>query len=188
MIDMETLYDTEAAAAAASANKPFVPAVASVLQTPRQSISEHNRAPTSPVKETPREAPKPSPAVDSPREVVRPKSPVRTSTSTFTPPPLKSVNAPAAVVAAAPLTSSFNEQALTDRLEKITALLEKQNLTLATQNEQIRELTKEVDTLKEKIGDSATTVVVGNEELEEESRRKDEIIRKLELELEEARS
>jgi coronin-1B/1C/6 len=186
MIDMETLYDTEAAAAAATANKPFVPAVASVLQTPRQSISEHNRAPISPVKETPREAPKPSPAVDSPREVVRPKSPVRTST--FTPPPLKSVNAPAAVVAAAPPAPSFNEQALTDRLEKITALLEKQNLTLATQNEQICALTKEVDTLKEKIGDSATTVVVGNEELEEESRRKDEIIRKLELKLEEARS
>lgn len=79
--------------------------------------------------------------------------------------------------------------AIAEQLAKITALLESQNVTLISQNQQIRELTREVDTLKERVGDTApTTVVVGNEELEEESRRKDEIIRRLELELEEARS
>jgi len=76
---------------------------------------------------------------------------------------------------------------------KITALLESQNLTLESQNRQIQELTREVDTLKERVGDSIVPVASlptneELEELEEESRRKDEIIRKLELELEEARS
>ncbi|KAA8895509.1 hypothetical protein FN846DRAFT_334256 [Sphaerosporella brunnea] len=189
MIDMETLYSADAAAAAAAASKPFVPAISSAQHTPRQSVSE--RAPTSPIKETPKAFPAtvtPSPVAEPSREIVRPKSPVRTST--FTPPPLKAVTPPAAAtpVPNATPVPTFNEKALTDRLEKITELLEKQNLTLVAQNDQIRELTKEVDTLREKINESATTVVVGNEELEEESRRKDEIIRKLELELEEARS
>lgn len=83
--------------------------------------------------------------------------------------------------------------AITEQLVKITALLESQNLTLESQNRQIQELTREVDTLKERVGDSIVPVASlptneELEELEEESRRKDEIIRKLELELEEARS
>jgi hypothetical protein len=94
--------------------------------------------------------------------------------------------------------ASQSEQikAQSERIESQTEQINVQSEQIKKQNAQIQELTKEVDTLKEKVEkvnvgntDSApTTVVVGNEELEEEGRKKDEIIRKLELELEEARS
>ena len=77
------------------------------------------------------------------------------------------------------------------QLGKITQLLEQQHVTLVNQSEQIGKLTREVDVLKEKVAGSEEVVVrkgLGVEELEEEGKRKDERIRKLELELEEARS
>ncbi|KAI5787486.1 hypothetical protein FPQ18DRAFT_345929 [Pyronema domesticum] len=93
-------------------------------------------------------------------------------------------------------TQSEQIKAQSERIESQTEQINVQSEQIKKQNAQIQELTKEVDTLKEKVEkvnvgntDSApTTVVVGNEELEEEGRKKDEIIRKLELELEEARS
>jgi intracellular sulfur oxidation DsrE/DsrF family protein len=76
------------------------------------------------------------------------------------------------------------------QLSKITQLLESQSITLNKQNQQIERLTREVDVLNEKVAGSEEVVVkgAGVEELEEEAKRKDERIRKLELELEEARS
>lgn len=80
-----------------------------------------------------------------------------------------------------PLTTlqEANSSTLTsvlDKLEKITALLEVQTHQLASQDVKITELTRELDAINAKIDDLS------------ESTRKDEVIRKLELELEQARS
>lgn len=64
-----------------------------------------------------------------------------------------------------------------EQLLRITDLLETQTKQLQSQNSQISELTRELDGLK--------TQIHGEQS---ESARKDEIIRKLELELEQARS
>jgi len=64
-----------------------------------------------------------------------------------------------------------------EQLVRITALLETQNKLLASQTDQIGTLTTEVDQLKMQISGEQS-----------ESAKKDEIIRKLELELEQARS
>ncbi|KAF8254188.1 DUF1900-domain-containing protein [Wilcoxina mikolae CBS 423.85] len=200
--DLETLYTVEGTPQTTIA-KPFVPtaAPAHISQSSVSSIVEPVRTPVSPVKEifglsaapiiipaSTADLPtdihtktliKPVAAVSS-SKVFIPASPVATPTAVPT-------GVPADVAAAAA------NGAITEQLVKITALLESQNLTLVSQNQQIKELTREVDTLKEKVGDSTVPVPPistseGLIELEEESRRKDEIIRKLELELEEARS
>jgi len=207
--DLETLYQPGASpapgsAAPASATAPSTRKNTLHTHTPSPSIAaglDSFRTPVSPVKETPKPAaaaPAATPTPTVEKELpIRPKSPTKTTTA----PPPKAATPPAAAtpaptpvatatpaVAPTPVAPSFAESILTDQLVKITTLLESQNETLAAQNAQIRELTKEVDTLKERIVDGGTAVVVGNEELEEENRRKDEIIRKLELELAEART
>ena len=63
------------------------------------------------------------------------------------------------------------------QLQKITALLETQTKQLASALSQISSLTKEIDGLKTQLSGEHT-----------ESAKKDETIRKLELELEQARS
>jgi len=208
--DLETLYQP----GASSASPPPAPTVSTTVPSARKNtlhthtpspsitaIMDSFRSPVSPVKETSKPvaaAPAATPSSTIEKELpIRPKSPTKTTTApppqAATPPvaspaptpgsaPTPAVSTPAAPVA--PMAPSFAESNFTDQLVKITTLLESQNETLAAQNAQIRELTKEVDTLKERIVDGGTSVVVGNEELEEESRRKDEIIRKLELELE----
>ena len=231
--DMESLYNAESETAAVSTpmpaalTKPFTPPTA---QAPTKTTTAHTsqpsissvreqlfKSPPSPVKETPPplkrdEAPAMSPNPQAEfKETIRTRSPTK---GTFTPPPLKAVTPPRAATPplATPSAPSPNEIAISEQLQKITLLLESQNKTLISQNDQIRELTKEVDTLKEKVGDGVVKEVKedegetgeterekevvellekekgANEELAEESRRKDEIIRKLELELEEARS
>ena len=67
--------------------------------------------------------------------------------------------------------------AIPEQLVRITALLETQNKLLASQTDQIGTLTTEVDQLKMQISGEQS-----------ESAKKDEIIRKLELELVQARS
>lgn len=64
-----------------------------------------------------------------------------------------------------------------EQLVRITALLETQNRLLASQTDKITALTTEVDQLKMQISGEQSEGV-----------KKDEIIRKLELELEQARS
>jgi len=189
--DLETLYNAEAAPNA-NAAKPS-PLTAITTHTPQPSISyiaEPVRSSVSPIKEIfrPVAAPITIPSAADSLKDVRPRSPIKPvaavpPSKVFTPTITTPVNA--AAVAA--------NGAITEQLVKITALLESQNLTLESQNRQIQELTREVDTLKERVGDSIVPVASlptneELEELEEESRRKDEIIRKLELELEEARS
>ncbi|KAG0632843.1 hypothetical protein HOY80DRAFT_706767 [Tuber brumale] len=82
---------------------------------------------------------------------------------------------------ATPPLQNSTDSGIVDQLARITSLLELQTKTLASQNEQlanqnehIAELTKEIDILKNKVDTKAS----------EESNRKDEIIRKLELALE----
>lgn len=86
-----------------------------------------------------------------------------------------SVPAPVKVQAPPPTPLDAN---IVEQLARITSLLEIQNKTLASQDKHISELTKELDTLKNKVDARGG----------EDSSRKDEIIRKLELELEEAKS
>lgn len=73
------------------------------------------------------------------------------------------------------MTSVLN--ALPDQLSQLTALLTMQTKQIETQSNQISELTKEVDGLKALIRDELS-----------ERTKKDETIRKLELELEQGRS
>jgi coronin-1B/1C/6 len=96
----------------------------------------------------------------------------------------------AATAAAAPTTATAGSAAeglrssLTDLKEqnnRILSLLEQQNRALGRQMEQIMFLTEEVERLKSKIGSASAPADGGNAELLEK-------IRRLELELEEARS
>ncbi|KAF2497568.1 coronin-6 [Lophium mytilinum] len=73
-------------------------------------------------------------------------------------------------------TPSGAAAGIKDYLTDIKSLLEQQAHAMTTQSEQIANLTQEVNTLKSKVGDQGNT------------RAKDERIRQLELELEEARS
>jgi coronin-1B/1C/6 len=68
--------------------------------------------------------------------------------------------------------------AIADQLVQVTSLLDQLNKKVASQSELISALTKELSTLKSGVDSMAS----------EENRRKDEIIRKLELELEASRS
>lgn len=177
--------------------------------TPKASITsipDSSRSVASPARETVAATPitvKPTPVPESPKPVTspvaaRPHSPIKRASF---PPQTVAVSspAPAPAPAAAPASPAEPSPAVMDQLAKITGLLQVQNETLIQQNEQLKsqndqiaKLTKEVDTLKEQLAsqndDKDTVVVRGTEELEEESKRKDERIRKLELELEEARS
>lgn len=177
--------------------------------TPKASITsipDTSRSVASPARETIAASPitvKPTPAPESPKPVtspttVRPHSPIKRASFPAQPAAVSSP-APALSSAAAPASSTEPSSVVMDQLANITALLKVQNKTLNQQNEQLKsqndqiaKLTKEVDTLKEQLASQSdekdTVVVRGTEELEEESKRKDERIRKLELELEEARS
>lgn len=73
-------------------------------------------------------------------------------------------------------TPSGAAAGIKDYLTDIKSMLEQQSRTMTSQNELIAHLTEEVNTLKSKVGDQGST------------RAKDERIRQLELELEEARS
>lgn len=207
MMDLETLFTATQPAAAAP--KPFVaPPFVAPTPAPTKTTSAHVPRPSISVAERVRAAPSapptPTSAVSSPSPIASesPREPIKLRARSPTQP---HVVAAAAAPAHAPASASLPRvatppaptqiiatipDAISEQLTKITTLLESQNQTLVAQNNQISELTKEVDMLKEKVseGSGVTTVVVGNEELEEEGRRKDEIIRKLELELEEARS
>ncbi|KAI5779751.1 hypothetical protein EDC01DRAFT_669631 [Geopyxis carbonaria] len=195
--DMESMYthDGEEASPITIVPKPYsdTPA-ATPTPTPTTSApvpKPAERAP-SPVKEkaAPTRAPvsETAKAFSQPAAAPRPRSPVKTSAPAPAPAPV-SAAASQTTPAAAPMTVEDNI-AMMQQLSKITALLESQNVTLRSQNEHISRLTAEVDTLKDRVaaGNEDTVLVKGVEELEDEGKRKDERIRKLELELEEARS
>jgi coronin-1B/1C/6 len=132
--------------------------------------------------ELPRPVERPSAAAARLEE--KPKSPVVTKA----PEPPKPAPAPAAAPAAAPspsavsttpsqpVTAASATSGIKDFLHDIKATLEQQNKVLADQSDQIALLMREVSTLKAKIGSQGS------------DREKDERIRELELELEEARS
>jgi len=121
-------------------------------------VEEKARAPQ--VHQEP-EPPKSIPSVSAPAKAPAPAGQATPSTSTTQAPP------PTAAAATA---------GIKDYLSDLKTMLEAQNKALADQSQQIAALTKEVSLLKTKVGDQ------GND------RAKDERIRELELELEEARS
>lgn len=179
MFDMETLYTPEGQPASTPktpiAVVPTQPAPAKTTINPLRpaGVSEPAKPPPSPSREVP------VPTVIADKHV---PSPIHIETTAkvadkipeipaAAPPPIKPV--PAIAREPAPLGTSIVEQ-----LARITSLLEIQNKTLASQDKHIAELTKELDTLKNKVDARGS----------EENSRKDEIIRKLELELEEAKS
>jgi coronin-1B/1C/6 len=123
-----------------------------------------------------------TPAVTKEPELPKPdvsaELPKASPTSTFSAPkavPPQETPAPAAAAASAP-TPTGAAAGIKDYLTDIKSMLEQQNRTMTSQMEQIVHLTQEVNTLKAKVGDQGG------------SRAKDERIRQLELELEEARS
>jgi coronin-1B/1C/6 len=199
MFSMESLYspDGEPSTTPKVTAKPFTPVATSatapspikaspVVSAPEPkpvSIPESVESAPSPVKETPapeldeKHAPPTAEVVETPKEPVRPKSPVKVAPPVVNSSPVKpSAAPPPAAPAPAPAPASAQaDNHISEQLSKITSLLEIQNKTLVSQNAQIADLTRELDTLKSKVSDG-------------DSGRKDEIIRKLELELEEARS
>ncbi|KAF2187399.1 coronin-6 [Zopfia rhizophila CBS 207.26] len=105
------------------------------------------------------EPPKPTPA------------PTKTSPSSSQPTPT-----PTTASTPAPSAAAGAAVGIKDYLTDIKAMLESQNKTMSNQSEQIASLTMEVNLLKAKIGAQSS------------DREKDERIRQLELELEEAKS
>ncbi|RPB02162.1 DUF1900-domain-containing protein [Choiromyces venosus 120613-1] len=196
-LDLETLYDGDGQPGSVP-KTPFTPSAPSV------SAGAVSVGPA-PTKTTTAPLPKPAP-----EPVKAPASPVKESPAPVRAPSEEKVPKPILVEESAkvadkipelpnPTLQARQEQAkqatpppqpstdpgIVDQLARITLLLELQTKTLASQNEQlanqnghIAELTKELDTLKNKVDTKAN----------EESSRKDEIIRKLELELEASKS
>ena len=205
-MDLETLYggDGQSSAAPKALKTPLTqpaPSVAARAVVESASIKitttplpkpapEPSKTPVSPVKETPvparipseERAPKPILTEELARVVDRAPEPPN--------PTLQAKQEPAKQ--ATPPPQHPTDPGIADQLARITSLLEIQTKTLASQNEQlanqneqlanqnehIAELTKELDTLKDKVATKSN----------EESSRKDEIIRKLELELEASKS
>ncbi|KAK7422422.1 Coronin-like protein crn1 [Neonectria punicea] len=95
-----------------------------------------------------------------PTSPVKPSSPIKSSTAAGT---------------SAPRTAASSSPAVEASLAQITELLEKQSKMITSQNQQIGQLTSEVEGLKRQVGSSG-------------SQDQSERIRQLELELEEARS
>lgn len=111
------------------------------------------------------EAPKPTPA------------PTAAPTKTSSPPPqATNMTAGSSTTAPAAGTAAGAAAGIKDHLSDIKATLEQQNRVLSDQSDQIALLMREVSTLKTKLGSQNS------------DREKDERIRQLELELEEARS
>ncbi|KAJ8108614.1 hypothetical protein OPT61_g8054 [Boeremia exigua] len=107
-------------------------------------------------------------------------TPPPTATPTRSTPPAEPTPAPAAAPAAAAASSAGGPaSALRDALSDIKSQLEQQNKVMADQSDQIALLIREVTQLKTKANAQAQ---------DPSSREKDERIRQLELELEEARS
>lgn len=195
MFDMETLYTPESIPSSAPKTPISVvattpaPAKTTIAPPKPTTIEPIASKPASP-KETPSPAEKrvPSPihvettakVADKNPEIPNPGiSPTKSSITLI--PVRQQIQSPVSIPQSAtpqapppkPMDANIVEQ-----LARITLLLETQNKTLASQDKHISDLTKELDALKIKVD------ARGNEE----SSRKDEIIRKLELELEEARS
>lgn len=195
MFDMEILYASEGHPAptpktpAAVIPAQSAPTKTTVPHPKPAAAPEVAKLATTPPKETPAPAPvvekrTPSPILlESTAKVVDKAPEVPTSNPLPikpTPPlarePHTPVPAPAKIQAPPPPTPLDTN--IVEQLARITSLLETQNKTLASQDKHIAELTKELDTLKNKVDARGG----------EDSSRKDEIIRKLELELEEAKS
>ncbi|KAL7271798.1 Coronin-like protein crn1 [Rhizina undulata] len=182
LMDLEPIYNATAPEPGKAGS-----VVNSVPTSRPMSMAEIPKPDLSPVKDSPvisafsdrPEKPIPSPiVVEQSTKVVeriseKQRSPVKSSYI----PPVNDKPLSARVATFSQQNSaSISESKISEQLAHITSLLEVQNRTLKSQNEQIGELTKELDVLKNRVDANAA----GDE--------KDEIIRKLELELEEARS
>lgn len=187
MFDMEILYTPEGHL---TPTQP-APTKTTVPQPKPAAAPEPVKSTTSPPNETPAPAPvvekrAPSPTlVGSTAKVVDKIPEIPASTPPLakpTPPAREPVYSPVPVLAPtktqAPPPPTPLDTNIVEQLARITSLLEIQNKTLASQDKHISELTRELDTLKNKVDARGG----------EDSSRKDEIIRKLELELEEAKS
>lgn len=142
--------------------------VAKPIQRPSVTAAKQEEKARGPVVTKEPEQPKFSPAPTS-----APAQPKPTT------PPAESTSAPAAAPAASTPSAGGPASALRDALGDIKSQLEHQNKIMADQSDQIALLLREVTQLKTKAGAQAQ---------EPSAREKDERIRQLELELEEARS
>lgn len=195
MFDMETLYTPESLPSSAPKTPISVvattpaPAKTAVAPPKPTVVESANPKPASP-KETPTPTEKrvPSPILVETTAKVADKNPeipnpgISPTKPSITPAPARQqiqspVSVPQSATLQAPPPTPMDTN-IVEQLARITALLETQNKTLASQDRHISDLTKELDALKNKVDARGS----------EESSRKDEIIRKLELELEEARS
>jgi coronin-1B/1C/6 len=200
-MDLEALYVADGGApdptpktpATPSTSTPSAPKTTSVVATgpppakttitPPKPVPapEISKAPSSPVKET--LTPTPAAKDDTPKPIlIEESAKVADKIPDIPNPPLnlEPTKPPTPSAISPPATPAVDNSKIEEQLAHITTLLEQQNKQLVSQNEHIAELTKEVDTLRGQVN--------ANAKESEESSRKDEIIRKLELELEEARS
>lgn len=116
--------------------------------------------------------PEPAPAKSAPQPAAAPSEPTSTSK------PTTSTDAPSSAPASGSTPSIAGPAAaLRDALTDIRSQLERQNKVMADQSDQIALLIREITQLKTKVGSHGPS-----------DREKDERIRELELELEEARS
>ncbi|CAZ85400.1 unnamed protein product [Tuber melanosporum] len=186
-MDLEILYDGDAQPSAApktlktllTQSAPVavepVPTKTATAPLPKPA-PEPVKVPTSPIKESPVPIRVPSEERVSKPIIIEESAKVVNKIPEPPNPAFQARQEPAKQ--AAPPLQNSTDSGIADQLARITSLLELQTKTLASQNEHIAELTKELDTLKNKVDTKAS----------EESNRKDEIIRKLELELEAAKS
>lgn len=189
LFDLEQLYSPEGAAVDVSMAKTFSP-VATAAPAPVGKLAtpvENKVAASAPAAvESPVRPPSPAKKDPAPqafeipalKKVTRPPSPVKPVSPNAEKPVVNTkLDSPASPVYVQDTPDISVLATIPEQLVRITALLETQNKLLASQTDQIGTLTTEVDQLKMQISGEQS-----------EGAKKDEIIRKLELELEQARS
>lgn len=192
LFDLEQLYSPEGAAVDVSMAKTFAPvaaaAPASVIVSKPMAPVETKVAASAPAPAAESSVRPPSPVKQDPapqsfetlalKKVARPPSPVKPDSPKAEKPAVNTkTDSPVSPVHVQDTPDISVLATIPEQLVRITALLETQNKLLASQTGQIGVLTTEVDQLKMQISGEQS-----------ESAKKDEIIRKLELELEQAKS
>ncbi|KAF8423579.1 hypothetical protein EV426DRAFT_117682 [Tirmania nivea] len=191
LFDLEQLYSPEGAAVDVSMAKTFTPVAAAVpapvaVSKPVAPVETKIAASAPPAAESPVRPPSPAKQDPAPqtfeipalKKVARPPSPVKPESPKAEKPVVTTkTDFPASPVNVQDTPDISVLVTIPEQLVRITALLETQNKVLTSQTDQIAALTTEVDHLKMQISGEHS-----------ENAKKDEIIRKLELELEQARS
>ncbi|KAF8455335.1 coronin-like protein crn1 [Terfezia claveryi] len=185
LFDLEQLYSPEGVTVDVSMAKTFAPVAtaapapvskpAAPVESKVAASAESPVRPPSPAKKDPAPQAFEIPAL---KKVTRPQSPVKPESPKAEKPVVNTnTDSPASPVHVQETPDISVLATIPEQLVRITALLETQNKLLASQTDQIGTLTTEVDQLKMQISGEQS-----------EGAKKDEIIRKLELELEQARS